>query len=125
MADTETYGFLNPATGDLALVWMAAINSTITQLDNHNHDGSNSSLISPASISKYTSVITSAGWTSSASGYSKVITVPAAVLEVNSYNIHFYITATGVRIYPGVERASATTFTLYANQALAVTAVYV
>lgn len=105
---------------------MDALEDNVTQLNSHDHDGSDSALIAAASISKYTSTIAATGYTNDGNNnYSKTITVPAAVTEVNNYDIYFYITATGVRIFPSVERSAATTFTLRLNQALAITATYV
>ncbi len=125
MATTLSYGYVRPAEGDLAFVWMDALEDNVTQLNSHDHDGSDSSLLTIASISKSSSTISNTGYTSLGGGnYSKVITVPAVITEINNYNIHFYVTATGVRIYPSVERASATTYTLYINQQLAITAIY-
>lgn len=126
MATTLSYGFVRPAEGDLASVWMDALEDNVTQLNSHDHDGTDSALIAAASISKYTTTIASTGYTSLGNGnYSKVITVPAAITEINSYLVQFYITATGVRVWPSVERASATSYTIYLNQQLALTAVYI
>lgn len=120
-----SYGFELPETGDLSSVWMPAIENSITQLNSHTHNGTNSSLLTPASISRFTSTITALSYTNDGGGnYSKVITVPSGITEINSYLLQFYITATGTRIYPTVERVTATTYRIRLNQELALTAVY-
>lgn len=126
---TSQYGYKIPETGDLASGssgWMQAIEDNFERLDQHDHDGTDSKALPASSISKYTSTIASTGYTNDGGGnYSKTITVPAAVTEVNNYLIQFYITASGNRIYPTVERLTATTYTLRVNQEVAITAVYV
>lgn len=126
MATTLSYGFILPETGDLASSWMDNLEDNITQLNSHDHDGVDSSLLTPASITKYTTTIAATGYTDDGGGnYSKTITVPSGILEFNNYHVFFYVTATGERINPGVTRASATTYTISLNEQLALTAVYI
>lgn len=125
---TLSYGYYKPQTGDKGSTWFPRIEDNFQRLNDHTHDGLNSALIPSSSITKtaFKSTILSTGWTTLGGGnVKKTITVPAGVLEVNDYSIYFYITATGFRLLPTVERVSATTYDIYTNSALALTAVYV
>lgn len=126
MSDTLSYGYKLPEAGDIASSWMSDLEDDIQRLNDHDHDGVDSSLLTPASITKFTTTITALSWTDDGGGnYSKVITVPAAILEFNNYYVWFYITATGVRINPDVERVTATTYRIRTNEQLALTATYI
>ena len=126
MSTVLTYGRTRPESGDLASVWMAALSSNVTRDDAHDHDGVDSPLLTPAAITKYSSTISSATWGSPSSGaYSQTITVPAGVTELNNYDVMVYVTSTGERIFPGITRASATTYTITVyDNSLALTVKY-
>lgn len=114
------------SNGDLASTWMPDIEDNFTRLSAHDHDGSDSALLPASSISKYSSTISSAGYTNDGNNnYSKTVTVPAAITEINNYLVQFYVTATGIRFFPTFTRASATSYTIVLSQQLAITAVYV
>lgn len=130
---TLSYGYYKPQTGDRGSVWFPRLEDNFQRLNDHTHDGSNSALIPPSSITKatFTSSILAASWSSLGGGnFKQTVTVPAGVAEINNYNIHFYATApggaVGRRIHPTVERVSAATYDVYVNDnTLALTAVYV
>lgn len=129
MATTLSFGYVRPVSGDRGSVWFPALENNITQLNSHNHNGSNSANISPSalSITGFTSTIASGSWSavSGKSGlYEQTVTVPAAVTEVNNYDIHVY-NASGHRLDLTIERQSATTYKIYINDnSLTLTAVY-
>lgn len=124
--NTLTYGQKIPESGDLASVWMGGIEDNFTRLDAHDHDGVDSPLLTPASVTKYSSTVSSGSWSSAGGGmYTQTITVPASITEFNSSDIYIYITSTGERIFPGIVRASATTYTITVNDnSLALTVKY-
>lgn len=127
---TLSYGYYKPESGDRGSVWFPRLEDNFQRLNDHTHNGTNSALIPPSSITKalFKSVISGASWGADLGGstYRQTITVPAGVLEINDYLIQFYVTATGERVYPTVERVSATTYYVYSNSnSLAITAVYV
>ncbi len=126
MSTTTAYGYKIPDTGDTASSWMQDIEDNWNRMSAHDHDGTDSPALPAASITKYTTTIAGSGYTNDTGGnYSKVITVPGAVTEINNYLIEFYITSTGVRVFPTVERVSATSYRIRTNSQLALTAVYV
>lgn len=105
---------------------MQNIADDLTRLDAHSHNGTDSPLLTPASITRYTTTIAGSGYTADGGGnFSKTITVPAAITEINNYMVSFYLTATGERLFITWERVSATTYKIHVNDStLAITALY-
>ena len=126
MAETLSFGYLNPEVGDSAKEWQDAINPTIQQLNDHTHDGIDSSTISPASITKFSTAILSGNWVSDGGGnFSQVVTAPPQVTEVNDFYIKTHNTANGDVLYPSVERVTAGSFRVRVNDnSLDITAIY-
>lgn len=126
---TLSFGYKQPETGDPGSVWFPAIEDNIERLNDHTHNGTDSAQLTPSSLSKsaFKSTILAVGWSAGSNGnYSQTITVPAGVTEINNYVVIFYITSSGVRVFPTMQRVSETTYTLTVNNsALALTAVYV
>lgn len=119
-----TYGYRIPDAGDAAKGtggWFEAYVFNITREDGHNHDGTNSSLLFLSSLSPYTDTIDAADWVldGAGPGYIQLITVPAAITEINNYNVKFVFTApvgkVGQVAYIAYSRVSATTFNVYCN----------
>jgi len=127
MAVTLSFGFINPASGDAASIWQAAINSTIAQLAIHNHNGTNSSTVSPASISVLTSSVNNANWVESpalSGNYNQTITAPAAVSEVNNFYPKIYRDSDGGIVYISVTRVAANQILLETNNPVDMTVVW-
>lgn len=125
MATTTAYGYKIMKAGDLASVWMVDIPANFTRLSDHNHDGSNSRALTPNAITKYSSSITNAWSPISGGHYKQTITVPSGITELNDFDIMFYDTNTGERLFPGVTRVSATTYDVFvSDSSLELTAKY-
>lgn len=117
MSTTTAYGYKIMAEGDPALTWMDDTEDNWNRMSSHDHDGSDSSLLTPNAVTKYSSTISGASWGSDLGGgtYKQTITVPSGVLEINDFDLMTYITSTGERVYPRIVRASATTYDIYSN----------
>ena len=50
MPITLSYGFIKPVDGDAASSWFDSIEATITQLNSHDHDGTDSAAISGKNV---------------------------------------------------------------------------
>ena len=112
MATTLSYGFIQPQNGDKGSTWFPALNTNIQKLNDHTHDGSNSALITAASISKGQVSIASGSWTSDGTGrYKQDITVPAG-FNMDDYSIQFRISG-GENVLLSYDRLTATTFRVY------------
>jgi len=117
MALTLSNGYILPESGDPNYHFDLADN--ITRLNSHNHDGVNSELLAVTTQS-----IASGSWGATSNGlFSQVVTLPGA-LQYDSISIEIRI-STGEVIHPRIERASATTYTIFTNDnSLAYTALY-
>lgn len=131
MASTLSYGFEKPATGDKGSVFFPALEDDIQQMNDHTHNGTNSSKLSAAATSAVTQAILSASWGASIGGglYRQTITVPAS-LTANSgtyddHMVQFRNTANGRILFLQTQKVTSTTYYLYINDnTIDVTAVY-
>lgn len=120
---STTYGYRVPDIGDPGLGatgWFASLVYDVTRLDQHDHDGVNSALLTINNFAPFTNSILAAGWTSnSRGGYSQLVTAPAGVTDISNYNLKFiFVTPTGqvgATGYLGYTRVSATTYTVFCN----------
>lgn len=127
---TLTYGFKLPETGDLGNVFFPALEDNITQLNSHDHDGSDSAAISVANLTKSSASILAASWAATSGGtYRQEITLPSGFTYANTM-FKFKInggTHDGDTIYPSVEVGTAANkYYIYINDStIAITALYV
>lgn len=132
MATTLSYGVILPVSGDIGATVWDALESDITQLNDHNHNGTNSARLTAASATATVQnhLIADGAWSSLGSGtYSKTITIPTTLSAVSGtfddYNLQVRIYSTKEVIYPRIVKASSTTFTIYSNDStLEVTFLY-
>lgn len=92
---TTPYGYRVPEDGDPAkgaLGWYRAIEFDIERLDQHNHDGTNSRLLSPTAIPSVPVSIPTSGWVADGPGWKQTVAIPAAVPEINDVSVRFYST---------------------------------
>lgn len=117
MSTTTAYGYKIMEEGDPALTWMDDTEDNWNRMSAHDHDGTDSTLLTPNAITKYSSTISGSAWGSDLGGgmYKQTITVPAGISEFNSFDVMVYITSTGERIFPRFIRTSATTYEIYSN----------
>lgn len=123
-----SFGFKRPQTGDkgggVNGFW-AALEGDIQQLNDHTHNGTDSSLLSSSSINALSQAISSAGWVASGSGFRQLVTLPGASVYDN-FMIFFKDQATKNQLLLGVEKLSSNTYYVYCNDnSLSITAYYV
>lgn len=123
---TLTYGYLKPQTGDKGSDWFPALETDIQQLNDHTHNGTNSSLIPATSVTALTQNIPAAGWSATSGGmYRQLVTVTGGNLFDSFATPVFKDQTTKVQYFLGVERVSTTTYYIYTNDnTIAVTAYY-
>jgi len=118
MASTLSNGYILPASGDRGSTFFPALESNITRLNSHNHDGNNSELLTPSSITLTTQTLLAAGWTLvSPSVYRQLVTMPGT-LTFDGRLIQCQIASganSGDLFYPSIEKQSANTFYVYIN----------
>jgi len=81
---TLSFGFKKPVSGDLGPTVFPALEDNWQQVNDHDHDGTNSKKIASSSIEAITQNISSLNWVSVGNGlYEQTITMPAAVVYDN------------------------------------------
>jgi hypothetical protein len=127
MSTTLTYGHKLPADGDKGSTFFDDLESNIALDDSHNHNGTNSSLLTTSAFSNTTGAISSASWTA-VSGkdglYRQLVTLPSG-LTLGARGI-FFIDSSGNYYILTVEQVTSTTYYVYINDnSLDLTAIYV
>lgn len=112
---TLTYGFQKPQTGDKGSVFFPGLEDDLQQLNDHTHNGSNSSLIPSSSVTAVTQSVAHAGWGSSVGGlYSQVVSMPAGITWGTKAITFIDATANRVLLLSHVQ-VTSNTFRVYCN----------
>lgn len=115
---TLTYGYELPETNDKGSVFFPALENNITQLNDHDHDGSNSARLTAQSITGVSQTITSGSWSATSGGtYRQLVTMPPGT-TFDDYGIVFRLASggsSGHQVNLSVEKVSASTFYVYIN----------
>lgn len=112
MAITLSYGYIQPENGDKGSTWFPALNDNIERLNDHSHNGIDSTLLPSTSISGASVSIPSASWVLDVTGRFKQDVVVPAGYNMDDYAIAFYL-STGEVIMPSITRLSATSFRVF------------
>lgn len=122
---TLSFGFKKPQTGDNGSVFFPALEGNFQQLNDHTHNGTNSSLLPTASLAVTTQSIASGSWSSLGGGnYRQLVTLTGG-LQFDAVVVSFRDAATGNYLNLTVEKVSATTYYVYINDnSLTLTAYY-
>lgn len=119
---TLSYGFFKPETGDKGSVFFPKLELNWQRVNDHNHDGSNSALVSSAALSRVTQAILAAAWAGTPGDYAQIVAYPAGVVKTTPVQI--VDTVSNEIVYPKIVRGN-TSMTIYSNDnTLAVTAIY-
>lgn len=114
MGTTLSHGVYKPATPDTGDVWFPAMANNMQILNDHTHNGVDSSLM----IGLFTQSILSANWGAAVNGtYTQTITLPivnTVQLLYDSLQIEFRL-STGEIIYPSITRVSSTSYSVSTN----------
>lgn len=114
MPSTLTYGFVKPQSGDRGSVFFPDLEDDIQQLNDHTHNGVNSSKLTASSSDAVSANITAVGWVVSGSGYRQLVTVPSG-MTVDLMNVSFRESVTGDLMLLGWTKNSSTTYYVYIN----------
>lgn len=113
---TLSYGYFKPETGDRGTTLFTALEDNIQRLNDHNHDGNNSSLLPAQNIQASSQTILAAAWdgTGLPTGHYRQLVTVVAGFTFDGTNIGFRVSGnSGSYIYPTVERVTNTTFYVY------------
>ena len=109
---TLSYGYKRPQAGDRGAIWFTALEDNITRLNDHDHDGVDSALLSGSVIVKGTVTVSSGSWTLVSTGkYKQTVTCPSGFTMAD--HIPSVRLSTGHIIHPTIERVSNTSFDIY------------
>lgn len=111
---TLSYGFFQPQTGDKGSVFWPRLEDNFQQLNDHTHNGSDSAMLTSASVSTVSQAISSAGWVASGTGFRQLVTMPGAML-FNNHAIIFKESVTKEQMFLAAVRQSANTYYVYIN----------
>lgn len=110
---TLSYGFKKPENGDLSEVWFQELANNVQLLNDHTHNGVNSSKISATGVNALTQTLPNTGWVAFGDIYSQSVTLPSSQLY-DGYMVSFKSTAGGV-VFLSPVKTSSTTYTIYSN----------
>lgn len=115
---TLSFGYQKPQTGDKGNVFFPALEADIQQLNDHNHDGANSSKLTAQSITGVSDTILGSAWVATSGGtYRQAVTMPANV-TFDAYGIMFRIKTggnAGFQVNLSVEKINSNSYYVYIN----------
>jgi hypothetical protein len=115
MATTLTYGFILPDTGDLGSVWFPALENNIQQLNDHTHNGTNSSKLQSSAIDAIHETIASGSFSDQGDGYWRATYVLPATVDYDDIQLMFRDPATGDTVHLRVEKIDNDNAYVYTN----------
>jgi len=123
--ETLSFGYKKPESGDKGSALFTALEDDIQQLNDHDHDGTNSAPLTAQSIVGIVQTISSGSWVANGPTgfYRQLVTIPPG-FDFDLVGISFRLT-TGEVVLPTVERQSDTTYYVYTiDNSLSFLAVY-
>lgn len=123
---TLSYGFQKPQSGDKGSVFFPALENNFQQLNDHTHDGSNSSPLTAKSSTAVTQAISSGAWVDQGGGtYRQTVTMPSGIAW-DTHAIELRDSSTNENMLLRVAKVTATTYYVYINDnSVSLTALYV
>lgn len=119
------YGYIKPTTGDKGSVWFPALETNITLLAAHNHDGATAAKIVGTNILTVKQSILAANWTDPTNGiYYQELELPN---QANYSDVFIMIKdSTGNQLFLEVKPGStAKKYKVYCNDASLVATAYI
>lgn len=117
MSTTLSYGYKKPVTGDKGSVFYPDLEFDIQRLNDHNHDGSNSAILTSTSVTSVVQTVTNAGW-AAVSGqpgtYKQNVTMSAGI-AFDTHAIQIRNNSTKEMLYLSVTKTGTNAFDVYIN----------
>lgn len=110
---TLSYGLKKPQAGDQGTALFTALEGDIQQLNDHDHNGTNSAPLPAQSVLGVQQTIASGSWVANGptGHYRQLVTVPAG-FDFDKVHISMR-TSTGIYVYPTIEKVSTTQYYVY------------
>ena len=112
---TLTFGFKKPENGDKGQTLFDALAANIQKLNDHTHNGSDSSAINTGSITKITQSVAAAGWANPVDGIYNQLVSMVSGLQFDTTTITIREASTGKLMPLPYEKVSASSFRVYCN----------
>ncbi len=111
---TLSYGYKKPETNDKGPAVFPALEADIQQLNDHNHDGANSALLTAQSIVGSPQTLLAANWVALGGGNFKqtVAMLPGFIFDTTTMSFR---DPDGTYIMPSVKKVSPTSFDVFTN----------
>lgn len=113
---TLSYGYKKPETNDKGPVVFPALEDDIQQLNDHDHDGSNSKKLTSQSIASLSQTILAANWISDGGGNYHQIVAMLPGYDYDTVTMSFR-DPDGTYIYPSVTKIDGATLRVDSNDA--------
>jgi len=125
MPTTLSFGFVKPVTGDKGSVFFPILEADIQQLNDHTHNGANSSKLTAASSVSVTQAVSAAGWSLVADGRYRQLVTLAGGLLYDEVAISFKDQTSQEVLLLGITKNSSTSFYVYSiDNTIALTVSY-
>ncbi len=112
---TLSYGYKLPEDRDSGSTLFTALEGDITQLNLHDHNGTNSAKLTTAAMTSVTQSVAAGSWVLVSQGnYRQLMTMPGS-LSYDEVSVMFK-TSLGHVVHPTVEKVSPTTYYVYTNE---------
>lgn len=114
MAITLSFGYIKNQTGDKGSVFFPDLEFNIQRINDHTHNGVNSSKLTNAAIDSATQNILAAAWVLVSGEYKQTITVPAGV-NLSKHYPRFKNTTTGEVLFLSIIILTDSTYEVFIN----------
>jgi len=108
-------GFEKPQAGDPGSIWFPILERNIDRVDQHDHNGTNSELLSPTAILKVSTLVPATGWVVDGFLFKQLVLLPAG-FDLDQAILSFRASGgvdDGDVIYPKWQRDTSTQFYLF------------
>jgi hypothetical protein len=114
MAVTLSYGYIKNQTGDKGSVFFPDLEFNIQRVNDHNHNGANSSKLTNSAIDSATQTLLAAAWSFVVDEYKQTVTVPSGV-DLSKHCPRFKHSVTGELLFLSVVILTDTTYDVFIN----------
>jgi hypothetical protein len=113
--ETLTFGFIKPQDGDKGQQHFDAMEANWQQVNDHNHEGTNSAKLGSAALNHTSQAVANSGWAIVANGIYRQAVTAVGGLPYENYELVFRNSANGDRLYLDTEKIGASQFYVYCN----------
>ena len=113
--ETLSFGFKKPQDGDKGQQLFDELENNWQQVNDHNHEGTNSAKLSSAALNHTSQAVADSGWVSVGNGIYRQAVSTVGGLAYENYEVLFRNSANGDRLFLDTEKISTTQFYVYIN----------